>query len=325
MKIHIPNSAFLGNINAFLKSADFSDKNLLEITANEKWLSVHPMVLCMIAALGKEIRSNSIDELPIRCERFTAKSKHYFHRMGFFKHLQLDSEIIINEHESAGRFIPITQINESNNLSEFITDMIPLLHLDKRHSEPIKYIMSEIVRNVLEHSGSRHGALVAAQYYKKTNTIRIGVVDTGVGIFETISRFHPAETNLDAICLALTPGITGTTSNEGGTDYNAGAGLFFTKSIAKINRDYFVIYSGDTLYKLLRVKTNESVNLNSDPLQDKHSKEIGLPYWQGTVVGIDIKLDQNKEFTSLLDSIREIYTTSVRERRKAKRKNPKFI
>lgn len=112
---------------------------------------------------------------------------------------------------------------------------------------------------------------------------------------------------------------------EGGTDYNAGAGLFFTKSIAKINRDFFIFYSGNTLYKLLREKEGKKIILYSDPLLDKHSKETNLPYWPGTVVGIDIGLAETEEFTTLLDTIRDTYTRSVRDRKKLKYKKPKFI
>ncbi|MFA5997773.1 MAG: ATP-binding protein [Candidatus Paceibacterota bacterium] len=324
MKVHLPNSAFLGNINAFLKTIDTSNPEFLQITSNNKWISVHPVVLCIVASLGIEARSRNSDS-PVRCERFTATSKHYFERMGLFKFLELDSEMTITEHESAGRFIPLTQIKNSDSLSEFIKEMVPLLHLEKENAEPIKYIISELVRNVLEHSDSKNGAIVSAQYYKKSNTIRIGIVDSGVGISKTIRRSHRAPTDLDAIQLALTPGITGTTSKEGGTEYNAGAGLFFTKSIAKINRDFFVIYSGNTLYKLLREKGKDDIVLHSDPLDDNHTKDMALPHWTGTVVGIDIELMETAEFTKLLDAIREIYTTSVRERRKAKYKKPTFI
>jgi anti-sigma regulatory factor (Ser/Thr protein kinase) len=203
--------------------------------------------------------------------------------------------------------------------------MIPLLHLEEKNAQPIKYIVSELVRNVLEHSHSRNGAIVSAQYYQKSNTIRIGIVDSGIGISETIRKSHRAPTDLDAIQLALTPGITGTTSREGGTDYNAGAGLFFTKSIAKINRDFFILYSGNTLYKLLRERSGEEVILYSNPLGDKHTKDVTLPHWSGTVVGIDIELTETEEFTTLLDVIRNIYTTSVRDRKRAKYKKPTFI
>ena len=324
MKLHLPNSAFLGNINAFIRKIDLSNPDILEITSNKKWISVHPVVLCIAASLGIEVRARNKDA-SIICERFTATSKHYFERMGLFSFLQLDSEIKMTKHESAGRFIPLTQIKDSGGLAKFIEDMIPLLHLDEKKVQPIKYIVSELVRNVLEHSSSKNGAIVAAQYYPVSNTIRIGIVDAGVGISKTIRRSHNAPTDLDAIQLALTPGITGTTSKEGGTDYNAGAGLFFTKSIAKINRDFFVLYSGNTLYKLLREKRGKKVILYSNPLDDKHTRDTKLPNWPGTVVGIDIRLTETEEFTALLDSIRETYVTSVRDRKKAKYKNPKFI
>lgn len=325
MKIHLPNSAFLGNIDAFIRKIDLSNPGILEITSNESWISVHPVVLCIVAALGIEVRSR---EQPgsINCKRFTAASKHYFERIGLFKFLGLDSEMKINEHDSTGRFIPLSQIRTSEDLERFIQEVVPLLHLDPKNVQPIKYVISELVRNVLEHSKAKHGAIVCAQYYPApSNTIRIGIVDLGVGIKSTIRKSHHADTDLDAIKLALTPGITGTTSVEGGTDYNAGAGLFFTKSIAKINRDFFVLYSGSTLYKLLREKDTNEVVLHGDPLKDRHSKKISLPEWPGTVVGIDIRLNHTKEFTHLLDSIRETYVLSVRERKNKRYKKPKFI
>src|SRR3989338_6801146 len=123
MKIYLPNSAFLGNIDPFLRGFDPSGPDFLEITANDKWISVHPLVLSMIAALGLTIK-NSND---IRCEKLKAKSKHYLVRMGLFKILNIPSGISVVEHEAAGRFIPITQIRTSNELTKFITAMVPLL------------------------------------------------------------------------------------------------------------------------------------------------------------------------------------------------------
>ena len=177
---------------------------------------------------------------------------------------------------------------------------------------------------MIEHADTENGAILCAQYYKKSNSIRIGIADTGVGVKTTINRSYSAKTDLEAIQLALTPGITGMTRREGGTEQNAGAGLFFIKSIASVNRDFFIIYSGDSLYKLLR-KTTKRPHLNADPFLDRHSKESSLPYWRGTIVGIDITLDQTEEFSKLLDFIRKTYTTAVRERKKARHKKPKFI
>ena len=185
--------------------------------------------------------------------------------------------------------------------------------------------MSELVRNVLEHAGSPHGAFVAAQYYAKSNTIRIGISDVGVGIRTTIGRSHKVANDLEAIQLALTPGVTGTTAREGGTEQNAGAGLFFIKSIASVNGDFFTIYSGTALYKLLRQHSKKRHLLHADPLRDRHSTRDDLPYWHGTAVGIDMALDEHEKFSALLDHVRETYSRAVRERKRARYKKPVFI
>lgn len=321
MEIHIPNSAFLGNIDSFLKSFNPEEPDKLEITANKKWISVHPVVLCMIASIGMDIKNSSI-----KCEKLEAKSKHYLERMKLFEFLGIKSGISITKHEAAGRFIPLTQIKESEELAEFIKEITPLLHLDPKHAAPIKYIMSELVRNVLEHSMSKNGAIVSAQYFQKTNTIRIGIADTGVGIWKTIRKSHIAPNDLEAIRLALVPGITGTTKKEGGTDFNAGAGLFFIKSMATVNRDFFMIYSGTAMYKLLkRVLNSKKITLFADPFDDKHSKTNNLPFWQGTLVGVDIALDKTQEFSLILKLINDTYDKAIKERKKKRYKEPKFI
>ena len=320
MKLHIPNSAFLGNIDPFLKSFDPAGPDTLEITANDKWISIHPMVLSMIAALGV-----TVDPKNIHCKKLEAKSSPYLARMGLFKTLKIPFDGTFVEHEPAGRFIPITRIRSSDELSRFITDMVPLLHLEPEQSRTIGYIISELARNVIEHAESEHGAFLCAQYYKKSNTIRVGIADTGVGIKASITRSHPARTDLEAIKLALWPGITGATRREGGTEQNAGAGLFFIKSIASINRDFFVIYSGGALYKLLKKPAGSKARLHADPFADRHSQEEDLPVWHGTAVGADITLDQTAEFSALLDAIASTYKTAVRERVKARYRGPKFI
>ncbi|MDN5275082.1 MAG: hypothetical protein JWP06_983 [Candidatus Saccharibacteria bacterium] len=166
------------------------------------------------------------------------------------------------------------------------------------------------------------GAIVAVQYYKKTNTIRIGIVDSGIGIAASmVDTYHPKD-DLQAIKYALVPGITGTTTREGGTDYNAGAGLFFIKSIASINEDLFLVYSGSSMYKLLK---NPKKRLRADPERDKHSEKDNLPYWQGTVVGIDINLNSTEAFTNLLTLIQSTYSQAVKERRKERYRKARFI
>lgn len=321
MKLFLSYRDYLRNFESLLRSFDPSEPEKLEITTHEKWVNVHPVVLTMIAAL-----SNNLDPSNISIDNITATSGHYLARMGLFKIIGKKSPYSIAEHESAGRFIPITQIRTQEEQSKFITEMIPLLHLNAEQSDAIKYMVGELVRNVLEHSESRSGAFVAAQYYPAANMVRLGICDAGVGVWRTINQSWSVRTDLDAIKLALTPGITGTTKREGGTETNAGAGLFFVKSMAMVARDYFVIYSGTGLYKLTKrdKRTKKFPRLRANPNNDAHAETNQAPNFPGTVVGIDISLDQTIEFTSLLSVIRGAYTEALKERKKVKYKKPRF-
>ncbi|MBI4227739.1 MAG: ATP-binding protein [Candidatus Omnitrophica bacterium] len=320
MKIHLPNSAFLGNLDSFLRGFDSTHPDHLEITANDQWIAVHPVVLSMIAALGLTVKPGNV-----RCGPLQARSGHYVVRMGLLKILNIPSSITMVEHEPAGRFIPLTQIRTSSELTSFITEMIPLLHVESEQAKTIGYIVSELVRNVIEHADAEHGAFLCAQYYKKSHSIRIGIADTGVGIKATINKSHEAATDLEAIRLALWPGVTGMTRRDGGTAQNAGAGLFFIKSIASVNRDFFVIYSGSGFYKLLKPSPTRRLRLNADPFGDRHSKRDDLPFWHGTAAGVDITLDQTKEFAVLLEAIGTTYRTALRERKNARYRPPRFL
>ncbi len=322
MKVFLSNSDYLGNFESYLKYFDPKDPHKLEITTHDRWMSIHPVVLAMIAALGQ-----TLDPDNITINKITTKSGHYLDRMGLFKILHKKSPFSITEHEAAGRFIPITQIKTQAEQSKFITDMIPLLHLKPQQADAIKYTVGELVCNVLEHAATANGAFVAAQYYPKTNIVRLGICDTGVGIRHTITRSWPASTDIDAIHWALIPGITGATRREGGNETNAGAGLFFIKSMSMVARDYFVIYSGTGFYKLRKrdKRTKGFPKLQANPSKDTHTETNKAPYFRGTLVGIDISLDQTNEFTALLAVIREAYIQAVKERKRERYKKPKFI
>lgn len=315
------NSDYLRTFERFLGNFDASDPGCLTISTHDRWVSVHPAVLTMAAALGSKVGPENIV-----VESISAASGHYLDRMGLFEVLGQESPFKITRHEPSGRFIPLSQIRTAEEQTRFITDMIPLLHLEPNQSDAIKYVVGEMVRNVLEHAASTTGAFVAAQYYLKSNMVRIGIADAGIGIRESISQSWPVSTDAEAIVEALKPGVTGTTRREGGTDANAGAGLFFIKSMAMVARNYFVLYSGSGLFKLLKrdLRIKGFPRLHSDPRRDMHSLSNDNPRFEGTVVAMDISLDQTQEFRVMLSAIRESYTKAVRERKAARNKAPRF-
>jgi anti-sigma regulatory factor (Ser/Thr protein kinase) len=323
MKVHLSNYDFLRNFDVFLRGFDASDQSCLRITTNDKWISAHPAILAAVAALGLTVESGRIE-----FDEITARSGHYLDRMGLFKILNKESPFSISEHEAAGRFIPITQIKTQQEQSRFISDMIPLLHLEPAKADAIKYTVGELVRNVLEHSQAENGAIVAAQYYQDQNIMRLGICDTGMGVRASMSQIWPnhSQSDLDAIKWALVPGVSGTTMREGGTEDNGGAGLFIVKSISMLTRDYFVIYSGTGVYRLLKRRPDVvAIRLNGDPDRDRNSQTNEAPSFPGTLVAIDVSLDKIDEFAALLETIRKAYSTAVQARRKARFTRPKFI
>lgn len=322
MKVFLSNRGNLRNFKSFVGSLDLSSPNNLIISTHNKWVTVHPANLVVTAALairaGKE-NTEIVGNVP--------ETGRYLDRMGLYELTKTPSPFIYHKKEEAGRFVPIKIIKTSADQSHFITDVIPLLHLSEENAIVVKYIIGELVRNVLEHSFAKNGAIVAAQYYKKTNRVSVGICDTGIGIWKSMNKYWHPNNDIDAIKLALTPGITGTTRKEGGTAENAGAGLFFIKSIAKITRNYFVIYSGSAEYTLLKHKKRIKglPRLYADPNRDPHSEINTVPSFQGTLVAVDLSLNETPEFNYLLSSIGEVYDKAIRERKRAKYRTPKFI
>lgn len=246
----------------------------------------------------------------------------YFDRMGLFDFLGVDAQVEQAAHESAGRFIPLTQIMNDGDLSRFLIDMIPLLHADPSEAEPIKYVVSEMVRNVLEHSQSDLGAIVCAQYFPKTDKLALGVADVGRGIRGSMRVHHPVESAQQAISLALQPGISGATPRLGGNEFNAGAGLFFTKAIASSSGNYMTVYSGDALFKLKVAKDREVLYAN--PALDNATWRSGYADWHGTAIGINISLADQAIFSAVLRLIRNVYSLDVRDKKKEHYRKPRF-
>ena len=313
MKIHLPNSAYLQNLQGFLRQCSGENPERLDFSMHDSWVSVHPAVLAMTACAAALVRHNG-GTINGKSEAHPALA--YLIRMGLFEFLGIDPGRIIQPRDPAGRFIALTQIRTSADLPATLADLVPLLHAGRLEQDSIRYVFSELGRNALEHSQSPVGAILCAQYYKRTNTVSIGIADAGIGIRRTITHSHQARTATEAIALALQPGITGTTARLGGTETNAGAGLFFVKSIAALSRNFFVLYSEDTMFKLLRGSQTGAVTLHADPREDTHLFAANLPSWTGTVVGIDIRMEAGQQFTSFLAAIRHAYTAKTTNRQR---------
>lgn len=225
---------------------------------------------------------------------------NYAARMRLFEHLGVGYDHGFEEREEAGRFVPITNIRTSADVKAVIGDISALLHLeeDPETLSAVRYSVSELLRNVLEHSGSPDGAFVCAHRYTESRMRRVtvAVADCGLGIPAHLGRVYPeASSNARvALGLALSPGFTGAQAGLYGTPDNAGAGLFITRSIAKGSGGYFFVLSGDCAYRLRRARDEEEMTeLFLDPFEEpRHDVYRFSRPWPGTVVSVEIQTDK---------------------------------
>ena len=319
MKVYFSNQGNLRNFRTFLGAVDFSDPEHLEIETHPTKITVHPAHLTFAAALALKVeKQNAV------ISNNTTNSARYLDRMGLYNFLSTPSPFSYEKIEEAGRFIPLKVIKNQSDQSKFVADFVPLLHLPEKNARVVRYVVGELLRNVLEHSYSKDGAVVAAQYYNRSNKVSLAICDTGIGIWKSISRSWTPRNDVEAINLALSPGISGTTRKEGGTFENAGAGLFYVRSIAKVSRNYFLIYSGRAEYMLTKRDKRSSLKLIANPDKEKHISISDAPDFSGTLVAVDISLDETPEFDELLREISSVYDKAIRERRRNKFYTPIF-
>jgi hypothetical protein len=244
--------------------------------------------------------------------------------MRLFDHLGVEYPGDIVAHEEAGRFLPITQVTDRTGLSGVIGDISALLHME---SDPdglaaVQYCVSELIRNVLEHSGSPDGAFICAHRFtkKKPHRVTIAVADCGQGIAEHLGQAHPEALTDDAVALglAMRPGVTGAIPGLYGTTDNAGAGLFITRSIAKGTGGYFFFYSGKAAYRLRRTKNpSKQIVLYLDPFDEPNRDlwRLTTP-WQGTVAVVEVRTDKIADFQGFFQWIRRQMPTRERTSRR---------
>ena len=310
--LYIPNSISLRNFdNLFQKNDfDFSDGEI-NITFHPSYVAMAPIGLAFYAAIGDIIRKDGIHNRAHL--NYKIRSIPYLQRMGLFSSMGFLNPITTSTHDETGRFIPLTKIRNSSELTHFVKTIDPILHTTRDNSRAIKHVFSEVLRNVIEHSGSLYGGNVCATYNSRRKKISIGISDIGQGLRQHLSKYHSVSSDLKAIKLALTPGISGVTKRIGGDSENAGAGLFFTKCIAQSTNNHFVIYSGSSYYKL-RYSSKDKVNhFKPDPFEDLCTVKEGLPYFPGTLVGIDISIEDTKAFNNLIENIGNAYAMSVKK------------
>ncbi|MFP3940250.1 MAG: hypothetical protein ACOC7L_02390 [Acidobacteriota bacterium] len=302
----IPNSVALQNVRAFVATnrpfEPVGPEAVLEF--HPRWAHMEPVALAMAAAWGIWAKRAGYR---LKAENL-GPATAYAGRMKLFETLELDFDPGLKEHEEAGRFLPLTQIRSSQDVAAAIGDISALLHLQNEPDtlSAVQYCVSELLRNVLEHSESEDGAFVCAHRYtgKEPRRVTIAVADCGQGVPAHLARVVPEATDDHdlALAMAMRPGVTGAVSGIYGTPENAGAGLFITRCMAKGSGGYFFLLSGRSAYRLRRARTDDDMTeLFLDPYDEpRHDRYCFDRGWAGTVASIEIRTEKIGDYDGFI-------------------------
>lgn len=301
--IHTARSFFDKNARLFTLSEDRATLHL-----NRRWMHLEPMALSAISAWGAWCRRHGRSVIV----RGLSPRADYMWRMKVFEHLGVDYHPSRHEFEESGRFLPVTNVRVAADIRSVIADVSALLHLD---SDPpslraVQHCISELLRNVIEHSDSPDGAFVSAHNYSNADPRRvtIGIADCGVGIREHLRHAYPrvATDDAAAVMLAMTPGVTGAIPGMYGSPENAGAGLFITRSIAKGTGGYFLIGSGNAAYRSRRTRDPaKQAELHADAADERHDLWRLKTPWRGTLVSLEIHTERISDVDGYFQWIRD--------------------
>jgi anti-sigma regulatory factor (Ser/Thr protein kinase) len=310
--LEIPNDASIHTLKNFLSvnASLFESSSPAKLRLHPTWAYMDPLALSMTAAWGGWCQRSG---LKMQIDNMAGTHINYAARMRLFQHLGVPCTVNLEEHEEAGRFVPITQVKTSSDLETVIANVSALLHLDREPNglAAVRYCVSELIRNVQEHSSSPEGAYVCAQRYSKDiKRVTIAVADCGSGISQHLGREYPQALtdSRAALQLAMRPGITGAPRGMYGAPDNAGAGLFITRAISKATGGYFVLVSGDAAFRLRRPRKKEGSQLQLflDAYDDPRADMWKLSHpWQGTVAAVEIFTEEIPNFPSLFQWIRK--------------------
>lgn len=161
---------------------------------------------------------------------------------------------------SSASYMPFQKFIQ--NTDKITSDIVKLIignisnledHETNDLSNYLKYMIGEMMDNVICHAQSELGGFVTAQYYpNKNNKIQIVIIDNGIGLLKSLRDNYPKLTNeQEAIIKALEEGTSGykPTDSLYTSRTHAGRGLYILSQIINSTDGKLLIVSNDTVYR----------------------------------------------------------------------------
>lgn len=251
MEIIIPRKVDLLSSLNFCKKVDGISKSEEEYIYDYVEMStVEPFGMLV---LGSKIRS-LIDECKFAKHKDkNFRDKYYAANMGYFYSVRQEFGKSPDKLRGNERFIPIKKIdinsfyieayNNNMDIEDYLEERVAkhIAEVLSRDNEElkmcIKYCITELLRNVYDHSQSKE-LWYAGQYWPSKNIVEIAILDEGIGISESLKRNKKIVilNDEEAIRNSLLPGVTQNVKKRRSsysTSFNEGFGLYMIKSICE--------------------------------------------------------------------------------------------
>ena len=260
---------------------------------------MEPWALAMFAAYGLGLRQRGI---PVNTAIDTTNpSNLYFADMGLMELLDTGGSSAATRtwsasHQNTGLHL----VRDYRELKAFLdsASRLTLSHCEEA-ADALRYVMSELARNVLQHSGSPVGGVAIAQHFPERGALQVAICDLGRGVFAALhDRYPEIRTSMEALRLAILPHVSGALPSSGyaNASENAGLGLFFSREIAWRAGGSFWLVSHDAL---LGLRGDVAAIWERDPAEPDRVYRPIRP-WPGTLVVMDFPVDGIPDFAAIL-------------------------
>jgi len=185
----------------------------------------------------------------------------YAAHMGFFRALSIDFGNKPGEAKGSDTYLPINILSIRDLQKQATNEAIHIGQLLENHArklaklltheetsnltDTLTYTLREIMRNAVEHSES-DSFLYCGQYWPTTNIVQVAILDSGIGVKESLSRNPNIRFISDehVLRLATLPGISGKPRSSIIEEYdgweNSGYGLYLTKRLCTNGGSFFI-------------------------------------------------------------------------------------
>lgn len=233
----------------------------------------------ILVSFFNQLKANG-KNIEIEFEGSNCNTHNYASRINFFTHLDVSFIEQFKRHNTSKSLIPITHIKEEvYGIPEGILNIFSNnFKMSDEDVYDFSFIIHEMICNTTIHSKSSSGAYMFMQRYQAKKELEFILIDSGIGIKESLSKNENYQhiSNAESLKLALNYEVT---CGEG-----RGHGLYFVSEFVKRNNYELELISGNNTAKI----KNGTLELSQNP------------HWQGVILKIIFKFDSEISIQDIL-------------------------